>query len=208
MKKCFDNKVIPNNNIGFCDCCYSENVEIEICPSNNKCEYAMCKKCINNIEKKTKSNRCPACREEIITIKSINLEEPETNEDNIRRVWSIHICCCECGFIGSEPSTCYEQFKIFSGCLNMMCCCVYNQLKKYNDHRAAVLYSLLIHLTLLMIGRTVHYELYFEDKVYWCAWYIFIFNGMIGIAISICFTVIVILVLGCLYQSCCVEDDF
>ena len=208
MNKCFDNKVIPNDNIGFCDCCYSENVEIETCPSNNKCEYAMCKKCINNIEKKTKSNKCPACREEIITIKNINLEEPENNENNISRIWTFYLCCCEFGFVGREPRTCYDNLRIWSSCFNMICCCLYNQLKKNNDNRIAAIYSFLIHTLTIMIGRFVYYELYADDKVFWCVWHIFILKSFIGIAITLCITVVTVLVLACLFDCCCREDNY
>jgi len=207
MNKCFDNKVIPNDNIGFCDCCYSENVEIEICPSNNKCEYAICKKCINNIEKKTKSNKCPACREEIITIKNINLEEPENNENNISRIWTFYLCCCEFGFVGREPRTCYDNLIIWSSCFNMICCCLYNQLKKNNDNRIAAICSFLIHIVTIMIGRVIHYELYTDDKVFWCVWYIFILKSIIGIAIGICITVVTVLALACFFDCCCREDN-
>ena len=60
---CLNNKVLPYEP-GYCDCCFSENMNVMVCPSNNKCEYAMCEKCIKNLENKTKTNKCPACREE------------------------------------------------------------------------------------------------------------------------------------------------
>ena len=207
MTKCFDNKVIPNDNIGFCDCCYSENVAIKICPSNNKCEYAMCKKCINNIEKKTKTKKCPACREEIINIKNINLEEPESNEDNISRIWTLYICCCEFGFVGRPPRTCYQHLIIWGSCFNMICCCLYNQLKINNDKRVAAIYSFLLHIALIMMGRVVHHEFYFEDKVFWCVWYMFILKSIIGIAIGICSVIVFLFALACLYDCCCREHD-
>jgi hypothetical protein len=208
MNKCFDNKVIPNNNnIGFCDCCYSENVEIEVCPSNNKCEYAMCKKCIKNIKKKTESKKCPACRETIINIENINLEEPESNEDNISRIWTFYLCCCEFGFVGRRPKTCYQHLIIWGSCFNMICCCVYNQLKINNDKRAAAIYSFLLHIALIMMGRVVHYEFYIEDKVFWCIWYMFILKSILGIALGICAVVIFLFALGCLYDCCCKEHD-
>lgn len=36
-------KIFPEE-IGDCDCCFTENVKVTVCPSNNKCEYAMCEK--------------------------------------------------------------------------------------------------------------------------------------------------------------------
>ena len=57
---------------GICDCCYEENIEINVCPSNNKCEYAMCNICIKNVKHLSEDKkRCPACREEIFSYKLI-----------------------------------------------------------------------------------------------------------------------------------------
>lgn len=60
------NKVVPIKST--CDCCLEENIDAIECPVNNKCQYSMCKKCINNLKKTTKTNKCPNCRETMFTM--------------------------------------------------------------------------------------------------------------------------------------------
>ena len=64
---------MKNNDIllfeeGNCDCCLEENINVMICTSNNKCEYAMCANCMSELRLITKTNKCPNCRETKIEI--------------------------------------------------------------------------------------------------------------------------------------------
>ena len=64
---------------GSCDCCLEENINVIICTSNNKCEYAMCGKCMSELRLITKTNKCPNCRETKIEI-DLSDEEKELSE--------------------------------------------------------------------------------------------------------------------------------
>jgi len=55
-----------------CDCCLEQDVHLKKCSFDNNCNYSLCDKCIFNLIDKTKSIRCPACRE-------IIFEEEEKN---------------------------------------------------------------------------------------------------------------------------------
>ena len=78
---------------GTCDCCYEENVEINLCPSNNKCEYSMCNICIKNLKQLTDDKkRCPACREEIFSSDEDTLSEEEMPQ--IRQIRYVRCCYC------------------------------------------------------------------------------------------------------------------
>lgn len=85
---------------GSCDCCYEENVEINVCPSNNKCEYAMCNVCIKNLKHLSQDKkRCPACREEIFSSdeETLSVEEEIPQRRPIR-----FVRCCYCCLIEYE----------------------------------------------------------------------------------------------------------
>lgn len=85
---------------GSCDCCYEENIEINVCPSNNKCEYAMCNICIKNLKHLSEDKkRCPACREEIFSgdEDSLSVEEEIPRRRPIR-----YVKCCYCCLIEFE----------------------------------------------------------------------------------------------------------
>ena len=82
---------------GSCDCCYEENIEINVCPSNNKCEYAMCNICIKNLKHISEDKKhCPACREEIFSgdEDSLSVEEEIPRRRPIR-----YVRCCFCCLI-------------------------------------------------------------------------------------------------------------
>ena len=84
---------------GTCDCCYEENVEINLCPSNNKCEYSMCNICIKNLKQLTDDKkRCPACREEIFSSDEDTLSEEEMPQRRPIRF----VRCCYCCLIDAE----------------------------------------------------------------------------------------------------------
>ena len=93
-----DDEVIIEVKKGVCDCCYEENIDINICPSNNKCEYAMCDTCIGNIMLLSDDKKnCPACREQIF------FYEEDTTDDEVdelatspRRELRLVRCCFCC----------------------------------------------------------------------------------------------------------------
>ena len=90
-------EVIIDVEKGTCDCCYEENMEINLCPSNNKCEYAMCNVCIKNLKHLSEDKtRCPACREEIFSSDedSLSVEEEIPRRRPIR-----YVRCCFCCLI-------------------------------------------------------------------------------------------------------------
>ena len=58
-------KTVDYNN---CDCCYKEDIYVTKCSTNNNCNYSMCNDCLQNLKNKTKTNLCPACREEKVEI--------------------------------------------------------------------------------------------------------------------------------------------
>ncbi len=95
-----NNDVIIDVEKGTCDCCCEENVDINICPSNNKCEYAMCDICIKNLKHISEDKkRCPACREEIFSgdEDSLSVEEEIPRRRPIR-----YVKCCFCCLIEFE----------------------------------------------------------------------------------------------------------
>jgi hypothetical protein len=208
------NKVLPEE-MGNCDCCCDSSVKINICPSNNKCEYSMCDKCITNLENKTKTNKCPACREEIITINHIGLEEYDDEESDdeesenleIRRnvmTWTGKFCCCECAFVSESPNF----YTFYCKLLQHICCCLYNSFEKNHGPKKALSYSVFIHIFCIFIGRIMYYEFYDEKEIdFFCVWYLFIGKAAIGFAILICITVSGAFVLGCLYDCCCNDRD-
>lgn len=74
---------------GDCECCLEENINVIICTSNNKCEYAMCAKCMSELTLITKTNKCPNCRETKIEIDFSSDEEiiilppsPQLSQEN------------------------------------------------------------------------------------------------------------------------------
>jgi hypothetical protein len=209
--KCLNNKVLPSGEIGYCDCCYDSDIKINVCPSNNKCEYSMCNKCIKNLEKKTKTNKCPACREEIISIIDLNLEEPESveverNESN----WIIDCKCCVCVLERPRPTILSDRSIVYCSFVQQICCCIYNQLKKQHGRKKGFLLTTLIHIVCIFVGRIIYSEFYGETtpEKFWCIWYLFLGKAAIGFAIGICLTVASVLVIGCLYDCCCRDDDF
>jgi hypothetical protein len=206
MDQCFENKIQPEEK-GNCDCCFSENVKINVCPSNNKCEYSMCSNCIKNLEKKTKTNQCPACREQIIIIKNINLHEPET-VDNVRIVWGIPSCwCCICYLDDVEANRSCLHLRASLFCLRHNCCCIYDYFKfRYENENAAAFYVLCIHTLMILFGRVI-YSVLENEKLseFWCLWYVFLGKAFIGLSVSILSAVITILSLMFLYTCCCKE---
>jgi len=209
--KCLKTKVLPEE-IGDCDCCYDSGVKINVCPTNNKCEYSMCDECIKNLEKKTKTNKCPACREEIISIKDLNLEEPESleierNESN----WIVNCGCCICVLDYPRPTIFSERTIVYCSVTQQICCCIYNRFKEDYGRNRAFLFTSLIYIVAILVGRIIYAEWCEEatPEEFWCIWYLFIGKAIIGIAMGICLTVVTVLVLGCLYDCCCKEhDDF
>lgn len=205
---CLKNKVLPDEEKGYCDCCFSEDIKVIICPSNNKCEYAMCEKCINNLEKKTKTNKCPACREEIITIKNIILDEPENTEDNIRMTWTLNIClCCICVY--EFRRTNYPRTKAWLSCLQHSTCCIYNYFRTMNDKRKSIAFSTLMHILLIFIGRITYAIWYNENTTgeFWSIWWVFLGKSIIGLSILILILFIIVIALSCLWNCCCVEGN-
>ena len=60
------NKIVPVNK-SYCDCCMEEEKIIKRCP-NEKCKYVMCVDCIEDLKRKTSSNKCPNCRGELFNM--------------------------------------------------------------------------------------------------------------------------------------------
>tara|TARA_B100001093_G_C26704644_1_gene960665 strand:+ start:258 stop:899 length:642 start_codon:yes stop_codon:yes gene_type:complete len=204
---CLNNKVLPYEP-GYCDCCFSENINVKVCPSNNKCEYAMCEKCIKNLEKKTKTNKCPACREEIITIKDIVLEEPVTIENNVRITWRINVCfCCYC--IYEMNQTNHPSLIAWLMCLQHCSCCIYNYFRLNNNKKKSFTFTIIAHIILILIGRISYALFYNENSLtqFWCVWYLFIGRALIGIALIILSLFIILIIGSCLWNCCCIEDD-
>jgi len=204
---CLNNKVLPYEP-GNCDCCFSENVKVKVCPSNNKCEYAMCGKCIKNLEEKTKTNKCPACREEIIIIKEIVLEEPETIENNIRITWRLNVCCCfYC--IYEMNQTNYPTTTAWLICFQNSTCCIYNYFRTGSKPKKALAFTTILHLILILLGR-ITYAIWYDEKTmadFWCVWWLFIGKSVVGLAILFSSIFIIVIGLTCLWKCCCVEDD-
>ena len=209
--KCLKNKVLPEE-LGDCDCCYDSDVKITVCPSNNKCEYSMCDKCIKNLEKKTKTNKCPACREEIINIEDLNLEEPENLEmERNEQNWRIDCTCCICILDYPRPTLFSVRIKFYCSFAQQICCCIYNRFKEDYGRKRAFLFTSLIYIVAILIGRIIYAEWCEEatPEEFWCIWYLFIGKAIIGIAMGICLTVVSVIVLGCLFECCCKEhEDF
>ena len=206
---CLNNKVLPYEP-GYCDCCFSENKNVMVCPSNNKCEYAMCENCIKNLENKTKTNKCPACREEIISIKDLKLEEDESAEMERNELnWSINCKCCICVLDYPRPTRFSDRTIVYCSFMQNICCCVYNKFKKDYGRKIAFLLTSLIYITCILIGRIIYAEFYGEvrPEEFWCIWYLFIGKALIGFAIGICITVVTCLASLCLFQCCCEERE-
>ena len=203
---CLNNKVLPYEP-GYCDCCFSENKNVIVCPSNNKCEYAMCEKCIKNLENKTKTNKCPACREEIISIKDLKLEEDESAE--MERNWRINCKCCICLLDRPRPARFNERTIVYCSFMQQICCCIYNKFKDDYGRKIAFILTLFTYTFCLLIGRIIYAEFYGEGtpEEFWCIWYLFIGKALIGFAMGICLTVVSVIGLGCLFQCCCQERE-
>ena len=206
---CLNNKVLPYEP-GYCDCCFSENTNIIVCPSNNKCEYAMCEKCIQNLENKTKTNKCPACREEIISIKDLKLEESDTlTVERDETNWTIDCKCCVCLLSHPRPPSCSGRAIVYGSLAQQICCCIYNKFKKDYGRKIAFFLTSLIYICCILIGRVIYAEFYGEitPEQFWCIWYLFIGKALIGFAIGICLTIVTVLSLTCLFQCCCEERE-
>lgn len=203
---CLNNKVLPYEP-GYCDCCFSENINVKVCPLNNKCEYAMCENCIKNLENKTKTNKCPACREEIISIKDLKLEEPESLE--LERNWRINCKCCICELEYPRPPNLSTRTIVYCSFVQQFCCCIYNKFKIDYGRKTAFLFTSLIHIACILIGRIIYAEFYGEitPEQFWCIWYLFIGKALIGFAIGICVTIVTVLSLTCLFHCCCEERE-
>ena len=164
------------------------------------------------IEKKTKTSKCPACREEIISIEDLNLEEPENlemgrNEQN----WRIDCTCCICILDYPRPTLFSMRIKFYCSFAQQICCCIYNRFKEDYGRKRAFLFTSLIYIVTILIGRIIYAEWCEEatPEEFWCIWYLFIGKAIIGIAMGICLTVVSVIVLGCLFECCCKEhEDF
>ncbi len=210
--ECLKNKVLPEEieEIGYCDCCYDSDVKITVCPSNNKCEYSLCDKCMSNIKHKTKSNKCPACREEIINIKNINLDEPDSLEiERNEPTWHINLPCCICVLDYPRPIRFSTRSIVYCSYLQHICCCIYNQLNKNYGRKKAFSLTILIHIACILVGRIIYSEFYGETtpEEFWCIWYLFLGKAVIGFCIGLCLAIASIFVIGCFYDCCCREDD-
>ena len=213
--KCLKNKVLPHEK-DDCDCCYDNDIKVTVCPSNNKCEYSMCKKCIKNLEKKTKSNKCPACREEIINIKNIILEEeyisdsePETTENNVGITWTLNMGCCKCIFQEPYPQNNFYRLNACYSCSQQVCCCVYNHYNYRYGYKKALLYAILIHFAAIIAGR-ICYAVFYDEQLlfqFWDIWYIFLGKSAIGLAFGFCAIMVAAFVLACVYNHCCDGHD-
>ena len=204
---CLNNKVLPYEP-GDCDCCFSEKVKVKVCPSNNKCEYAMCEKCIKNLEKKTKTNKCPACREEIITIKEIVLEEPESSENSVRITWRLNVCCCFYCIYDMNPTN-YPNITAWAICFQESTCCIYNYFRIASSPKRALAFTTIVHFILILLGR-ITYAIYGNEQsmeVFWCVWWLFLGKSVIGFAILVVSLVIIVLGFACLWNCCCQEND-
>lgn len=49
--------------VGYCDTCWEEDINIIKCTSNNNCDFAMCANCMTELRLITKTTSCPNCRE-------------------------------------------------------------------------------------------------------------------------------------------------
>jgi len=222
--KCSENsKIIPITK-GECHCCFTEDIEIIECSSNNKCEYSMCKKCIKNLEKKANTDKCPACREQIIIIKDNNLQEPiqeeidVPNDDRINVILGPRIrvdcCLCMCSHetIRENPNwLCYGIRTLL--CLKDSCCCIWNYVYKIMDLAIdnrlltkclAVFYTLCIHIVLILLGR-IFWGIFFNESSgeYWCVWWLFLEKAVVGLLFFVGFgiTALLILSLCCCYRK-------
>ena len=124
--------------ISECDCCKEEQISIIICPINNKCDYKLCENCVINLKEKTKTNKCPACRE-IIFLDDVSIDVSEEENSNIRNEENerVHTGCFKC-CICIRPDY-YENNIIFTlvntyfFCLTLPCYCLYHYFFCYNE---------------------------------------------------------------------------
>ena len=84
------NKIVPINK-SYCDCCMEEEKIIKRCP-NEKCKYVMCVDCIEDLKRKTSSNKCPNCRGELFNMNELVVIEIEDTQEELERSIRFWFC--------------------------------------------------------------------------------------------------------------------
>lgn len=166
----------------ICNCCFNENIFVIKCSINNNCDYSMCKNCIDNLKNKTKTNKCPACREEKIEIeiKSDSEAEPESDSysdieleisNNINTNRGFRKCIIDCIKILFSP--CYIYIQCIYKCLYSYCYftqilfSLVNIQNKYLLKFLTFFLSNLLIFTVFMLSRAI-YILFFPYIPFWC----------------------------------------
>ena len=237
MKPCVNNVKIRPQERGECDCCYKENIAIQTCPKNNKCEYSLCEDCIRDIKEKTKSDKCPACREKIFELEPIEIIIEESNnatddddfEDSL--VCSITYCnSCQIKWVKNRGHHCNITCRSYwlegmYACLSIFCtyylCSIYQYIiykfdqSEYIKNRfvricVAFAYSSIIYTILTIVFRTVWYEINNGQGSFWAPWYLFIVYSIFGLGVCICGLFLLTGVLTCLHNCFCEPnyDDY
>ena len=170
----------------------------------------MCNKCLKNLGGKTKTNKCPACREVIIDITEFDLEKEQSLEtENENTIFTINYICCECTFNRQYPQTFYQRCKLICNFAQPFFCCIYNYFRIYNHSKIAFLYTFMTHVFFLLIGRILYSQLYNENESeFWCLWYIFIVKSFVGFCIGTFIIIASLCILFCIYDCFCNNDDF
>lgn len=170
----------------ICNCCFTENIYVIKCSVNNNCDYSMCKNCIDNLKSKTKTNKCPACREEKIEIE-INTDSDSDSEieieisNNINASRGFKNCILDCIKILFSP--CYIFIQCIYNCL--YCYYYFIQILFSLDNISneilrkffTFFLSNLFIFTIFMLSRAI-YILFFPFIPFWCNIYCMILTTL------------------------------
>ena len=201
----------------ICNCCFNENIYVIKCSINNNCDYSMCKNCIDNLKNKTKTNKCPACREEKIEIK---LDSADSNSDsdldsdsdsdieieirnNINTNRVFRNCIIDCIKILFSP--CYICIQCIYNCFYSYC--MFTQLlfsldiitnQKLRNLLTFFLSNLLI-FTIFMLSRAI-YILFFPFTPFWCNIYCMILTTLPALFLFFLLIIAFLLILKCIFS--------
>jgi hypothetical protein len=202
------NKIMHNN----CDCCYKENVYVVKCSSNNKCEYSMCNTCLENLKIKTKTNLCPACREEKVEI-IIDNTPPELQRTNhFQQINQSHNCIKDSFKILCSPFyvICYFGFNIlkFIYDFTQFLFCLYNIRNNKLRIGITIFLSFVLIIFFFILSRLI-YNLIFPRSPFWCNTECMILTSIPAIVLLLCFFLliffIIISIIYCMGTLCSIE---
>jgi hypothetical protein len=200
------NKIMKNNKYDTqCDCCLTENIYVVECSTNNNCDYSMCKNCIDNLQYKTKTNLCPACREEKIEI----LLEPEYEHEhepvptintvqethNFKNCFidSIKILCSPIYIIVKCIFNCFYSYYIFTQILFSLYTITNVKLRIF----LTVFFSKLLLFTFFILSRGI-YILFFPLTPFWCNLHCMILTTLPALFLFFLLIIFIILIVKCI----------